>query len=210
MKTKYYVLGAVLACGAIKAAAEETDVLRTVYRTAMNRLRDPIASLKLTGQAMVESGGRGGAVSRAGAKGPFQFMPATAKELGLHNPHDPVGATAAAIKYMGSLTNQFKNPWLALAAYNGGTGHVSRALETGGNWVQQLPRETREYPAKVHAAYQGLLSGGFLDKELPLYGKDTTGWWRYRKAFPSGPIFDKLEQSRKAYFDSARAQLGLK
>jgi hypothetical protein len=65
------------------------------------------------------------AVSPAGAQGLMQFMPATAKGLGV-NPLDPTSAINGAAKYLSSLTEQFGSTELALAAYNAGPGTVSR------------------------------------------------------------------------------------
>jgi soluble lytic murein transglycosylase-like protein len=65
------------------------------------------------------------AVSPAGAQGLMQFMPATAKGLGV-NPLDPTSAINGAAKYLSSLTKQFGSTELALAAYNAGPGTVSR------------------------------------------------------------------------------------
>jgi hypothetical protein len=65
------------------------------------------------------------AVSPAGAQGLMQFMPATAKGLGV-NPLDPASAINGAAKYLSQLTDQFGSTPLALAAYNAGPGTVSR------------------------------------------------------------------------------------
>jgi hypothetical protein len=65
------------------------------------------------------------AVSPAGAQGLMQFMPATAKGLGV-NPLDPASAINGAAKYLSQLTDQFGSTQLALAAYNAGPGTVSR------------------------------------------------------------------------------------
>ncbi|NEK85541.1 transglycosylase SLT domain-containing protein [Blastococcus saxobsidens] len=65
------------------------------------------------------------AVSPAGAQGLMQFMPATAKGLGV-NPMDPGSAIDGAAKYLSSLTKQFGSTDLALAAYNAGPGTVAR------------------------------------------------------------------------------------
>jgi peptidoglycan DL-endopeptidase CwlO len=65
------------------------------------------------------------AVSPAGAQGLMQFMPATARGLGV-NPLDPTSAIDGAARYLSSLTRQFGSTELALAAYNAGPGTVSR------------------------------------------------------------------------------------
>jgi hypothetical protein len=65
------------------------------------------------------------AVSSAGAQGLMQFMPATAKGLGV-NALDPTSAIDGAARYLSQLTRQFGSSELALAAYNAGPGTVSR------------------------------------------------------------------------------------
>jgi peptidoglycan DL-endopeptidase CwlO len=78
----------------------------------------------LAAMANQESGFDSQAVSPAGAQGLMQFMPATAKDLGV-NPLDPNSAIDGAARYLSSLTRQFGSTDLALAAYNAGPGTVS-------------------------------------------------------------------------------------
>ena len=75
-----------------------------------------------------------GAISRAGAIGLMQLMPATAESLGFANPHDPESGIHAGIKYLAHLRSRFdkripmdQRTWLALAAYNIGFDRVRRA-----------------------------------------------------------------------------------
>jgi peptidoglycan DL-endopeptidase CwlO len=79
----------------------------------------------LAAVAQQESSFNASAVSPAGAQGLMQFMPATAKGLGV-NALDPASAIDGAAKYLSSLTKQFGSTDLALAAYNAGPGTVSR------------------------------------------------------------------------------------
>jgi cell wall-associated NlpC family hydrolase len=79
----------------------------------------------LAAVASQESGFDSGAVSSAGAQGLMQFMPATARGLGV-NPLDPASAVNGAAKYLSDLTQQFGSTSLALAAYNAGPGTVRR------------------------------------------------------------------------------------
>jgi hypothetical protein len=79
----------------------------------------------LAAMASQESGFNSQAVSPAGAQGLMQFMPATAKGLGV-NALDPNSAIDGAARYLSSLTKQFGSTDLALAAYNAGPGTVSR------------------------------------------------------------------------------------
>jgi soluble lytic murein transglycosylase-like protein len=64
------------------------------------------------------------AVSRAGAQGVAQFMPATANWRGLSNPFDPLEAIAQSAKLLRDLRREFGNLGLAAAAYNVGSGRV--------------------------------------------------------------------------------------
>jgi soluble lytic murein transglycosylase-like protein len=79
----------------------------------------------LAAVASQESSFDSSAVSPAGAQGLMQFMPATAKGLGV-NPLDPASAINGAAKYLSQLTEQFGSTQLAVAAYNAGPGTVSR------------------------------------------------------------------------------------
>jgi peptidoglycan DL-endopeptidase CwlO len=79
----------------------------------------------LAAVAQQESGFDSRAVSPAGAQGLMQFMPATARDLGV-NPLDPASAVDGAARYLSDLTDRFGSTTLALAAYNAGPGTVSR------------------------------------------------------------------------------------
>jgi hypothetical protein len=79
----------------------------------------------LAAVASQESSFNASAVSPAGAQGLMQFMPATAKGLGV-NALDPTSAIDGAARYLSSLTKQFGSTELALAAYNAGPGTVTR------------------------------------------------------------------------------------
>jgi peptidoglycan DL-endopeptidase CwlO len=79
----------------------------------------------LAAVASRESGFNASAVSSAGAQGLMQFMPATAKGLGV-DAFDPTSAIDGAARYLSSLTKQFRSTELALAAYNAGPGTVTR------------------------------------------------------------------------------------
>jgi cell wall-associated NlpC family hydrolase len=79
----------------------------------------------LAAVAQQESGFDASAVSPAGAQGLMQFMPATAKGLGV-SPFDPASAVDGAARYLAELTERFGSTELGLAAYNAGPGTVSR------------------------------------------------------------------------------------
>jgi hypothetical protein len=67
------------------------------------------------------------AVSRVGAVGLGQLMPATARELGITNRFDPVANIDGAARYLRQMLDRFGMVHLALAAYNAGPGAVSKA-----------------------------------------------------------------------------------
>src|SRR5437763_12711348 len=87
---------------------------------------------------LVESAFKPNALSRAKAKGVWQFMRGTGLENGLRQDwyiderSDPEKATIAAARYLNTLAKLFNGDWhLALASYNGGPGRVQRALKIG-------------------------------------------------------------------------------
>ncbi|MFN7977942.1 MAG: LysM peptidoglycan-binding domain-containing protein [Vicinamibacterales bacterium] len=115
---------------------------------------------------LVESAFKVSALSRASARGVWQFMRGTGKENGLSHDWyideraDPEKATRAAAKYLKTLYTMFGDWHLALASYNGGPGRVQRAVKRAGItdfWdlsasSKHLPRETRDYVPMILAA----------------------------------------------------------
>jgi membrane-bound lytic murein transglycosylase D len=116
---------------------------------------------------IIESSFKTNALSKANAKGPWQFMKGTAQEHDLKidwfvdERSDPEKATVAAARYLKTLSTMFDGDWnMVLAAYNGGPGRVSRAMKRSGAddfWKlsatsKWLPKETREYVPLILAA----------------------------------------------------------
>ena len=108
--------------------------------------------------AQAESGFHPLAVSRAGARGIWQFMGSRARGYGLsHNMwvddrQDPEKSTRAAARHLKDLYNQFGDWYLAMAAYNSGPGTVQAAVRRTGYadfWElynrNVLPKETKNY-----------------------------------------------------------------
>ena len=122
--------------------------------------------LELAYLPIVESAFKSNALSRASARGMWQFMLGTAREHGLTQTWflderaDPEKATRAAAQYLRTLNDLFGDWNLALASYNAGPGRMQRAMTRAKNtdfWAlatstQYLPRETREYVPMVLAA----------------------------------------------------------
>ncbi|HEX9784214.1 MAG TPA: lytic transglycosylase domain-containing protein [Opitutaceae bacterium] len=111
--------------------------------------------------AEVESSMNPQARSPAGARGLFQFMPATAERFGLRTSWpderlDPEKSARAAAQYLRFLHGKFQSWPLAVAAYNSGEGRVGRLLKSTGKDSfeaihRSLPAETQLYVPKVIA-----------------------------------------------------------
>lgn len=116
---------------------------------------------------VIESAINPNAVSRAGAAGLWQFMPATAKGLGMEvnslidERRDARLSSRNAARYLKQLYEIYNDWSLAIAAYNCGPGNVNKALRRAGGenkdfWsiYYLLPAETRGYvPAFIAANY---------------------------------------------------------
>ncbi|AOS45942.1 Membrane-bound lytic murein transglycosylase D precursor [Lacunisphaera limnophila] len=143
----------------------------------MTQLQPVFAAGGVPGQlvwlAEVESTFNPRARSPAGARGLFQLMPATARELGLSTTlpderTDPQKSAQAAAKMLRGLHARFGDWPLALAAYNAGPGRVQRTLtqhraKSFAEIAHVLPLETRLYVPKVLAVLRvrsGLVLAG--------------------------------------------------
>jgi membrane-bound lytic murein transglycosylase D len=136
--------------------------------------------------ALVESGFDPNAYSRAAAVGMWQFMTSTARDMGMRvdwwvdERRDPVRSTAAAVRFIRGLRDQFGSLYLAAAAYNGGPGRVSRGLARYADDLENtvgddaffvlaekdyLRNETREYVPQLIAA-------ALIAKEPTRYGME--------------------------------------
>ena len=109
--------------------------------------------------AVIESKLKTSAVSWAGAVGPWQFMPGTARGYGLKvtrtrdDRRDYFKSTHAAAKYLKVLFSEFGDWLLVIAAYNGGPGNVYSAIKKSKSrnfWDLQyfLPAESRNHVKK--------------------------------------------------------------
>ncbi len=103
--------------------------------------------------AITESGGNQFAVSGAGAQGMFQFMPGTARDMGLrgNDVFDPIKSAEAAARYLSMLLQKNGGDLgKALASYNWGIGNVQKY------GMELMPQETRQYIPKVLSNMPGV------------------------------------------------------
>jgi soluble lytic murein transglycosylase-like protein len=101
---------------------------------------------------VVESGFNSRAVSKRGAVGLMQLMPATATRFGVSNPYDPRENVHAGARYLKFLINRFgQDVRLALAAYNAGED----AVERNGGRIPPFT-ETMAYVPRVLKIYRML------------------------------------------------------
>jgi len=155
---------------------------------------------------LIESGFSNTAVSRAKAVGMWQFMAGTARRYGLvvdqwvDERRDPFKATDAAARLLSDLNGEFGSWYLAAAAYNGGSGRVSRGLRrlqaadtaSDGTFFRlsdkfYLKRETRDYVPKLIAA-------ALIAKEPSRYG--------FKNVTDLGPLqFDEITVSEQTGMD---------
>jgi membrane-bound lytic murein transglycosylase D len=163
-----------------KWVARLTTTLKQDFATSMTRMNkySGMITAKLDARqmpreliylAMIESNFNPTARSKVGAVGLWQFMSATARQLGLtvkggtDERKNPADATDAALTYLSDLHNRFGSWYLAAAAYNSGAGTVSKALRkvTGKSQgtdedffriLSSLPRETQDYVPKLIAS----------------------------------------------------------
>lgn len=129
------------------ARAAQYDAI--IERAALSAAVEPNL---LRAVIVVESGFNSRAVSKRGAVGLMQLMPATASRFGVSNPYDPRENVHAGAHYLKFLMNRFgQNVRLALAAYNAG----EEAVERNG---RQIPpyTETMAYVPKVLKIYRML------------------------------------------------------
>ncbi|EFI7928564.1 MULTISPECIES: transglycosylase SLT domain-containing protein [Enterobacteriaceae] len=127
-----------------KAGSELLGWMQPMFTNLEQLYRLPEGLLRSV--AITESGGNQFAVSGAGAKGLFQFMDGTARDMGLrgNDVFDPEKAAQAAAKYLSHLLQANGGDLSkALASYNWGIGNVKRY------GMGLMPQETRNYIPKV-------------------------------------------------------------
>jgi soluble lytic murein transglycosylase-like protein len=154
--TRYQVLFAVgpegerrsLPVGSILRKSEQySQVIETAARA--NRLEPALVRAVI----VAESGCDPNALSKRGARGLMQLMPATARQYGVRNLFDPEQNVRAGSQYLRDLTDRYQDDLeLVLAAYNAGPA----AVDLHGGRVPPL-KETLEYVPRVLKIYHYLL-----------------------------------------------------
>ena len=128
--------------------------------------------------AQAESGFLPRAVSRAAAKGMWQFVQFRGNQYGLmqtpysDDRYDPEKATRAAAHHLHDLYNEFHDWYLAIAAYNCGPGAVERAVERTGYADYWELRARHALPLETSNYVPIILAMTIMAKNAPEYGLD--------------------------------------
>src|SRR4029077_14915961 len=147
---------------------EDLEDIKSRSKPYFNLIEGIFAQYGLPGElkylAVIESQLKSKAVSWVGAVGPWQLMPATARILGLKVNHkiderkNYTKSTRAAAIYLRDLYAELGDWLLVIAAYNGGTGNVYKAIKRSHShdfWTLQynLPTESRNHVKKFIATH---------------------------------------------------------
>lgn len=127
--------------------ASQEDIDASIVMAAARHNVDPNL---VRAVVKVESNFNSNAVSRKGAMGLMQLMPATARQLNLKNPFDPDQNVDAGVRHLKKLLENYGGDVnLTLAAYNAGSGAVARSAG--------IPRfaETQNYVRRITNLYYG-------------------------------------------------------
>ena len=151
------------------------------YRPLIEQIfREEELPLDLINLALVESAFKPQALSRARARGIWQFVQGTAIRYGLKitsdidERSDPEKSTRAAARYLKELYAMFNDWNLALAAYNWGEGNVRRLVEkTGTADFWQLANMQKKIPAETRKHVPLILAGAILSRNPEKYGFPT-------------------------------------
>jgi len=165
--------------------------------------------LELALLPVVESAFNPVAYSRSHAAGLWQFIPSTGKHYGLtqnwwiDERRDVLRATDAALNYLQYLHRYFNGDWyLAIAAYNGGEGTVSRAVKRNADagratdfFSLDLKAETRDYVPKLLA--------------ISRIVADPTAYGLSFAAIPNQPYFDVVDPGKQIHLGEASELAGI-
>lgn len=119
------------------------DDLQKEVDAASRRHRLP--SGLLAAVVAVESGGIAHRISPAGAMGPGQLMPDTARLMKVDDPYEPREALDGSARYLAKQLHRYGDVRLALAAYNAGPGNVHRRVPRNGETEFYVDRVMAEY-----------------------------------------------------------------
>jgi hypothetical protein len=163
----------------------ETKSLDSIFEQAAQKYDVPVNLLKAIGKA--ESNFNSNAVSRCGAQGIMQLMPATAAELGVTDSFNAEQNIMGGAKYISQLLKKYDgNTSLALAAYNAGSGNVAKY---GG-----IPpfEETQNYVKKVTAFMnQDMIAGNITTTSGTNTSVTVNSTAAIRSTLPSYRIINK-------------------
>lgn len=153
-----------------QVSTSRIEVRDLVHRVSVENGLDPKLMDALV---RVESGYDPRAVSRKGAMGLMQLMPATASRLGVADPFDPEQNVRGGVREFARLIDRYRgNLQLALAAYNAGEGAVAR--------YRGIPpyNETRNYVSRILTIYTGRpyrLAGSYRAAPVRMLTDPTNG-----------------------------------
>jgi membrane-bound lytic murein transglycosylase D len=174
----------------------------SIIDSVFNRYNLPV---ELKYLAVIESELKPAALSRVGARGPWQLMPGTAQDLGLKITRqcdervNYYKSTGAAAKYLRDLYAQFGDWLLVLAAYNAGPKPVYAAIRESGSknfWILQnyLPAESRDHVKKFIATHYYFEGRG---SETTLTRSENREYKKTKDAFTFSRAASEYAQSKK-------------
>ncbi len=194
----------------------QPDLLDRTFRRGARYLHYIVGEIEKRGMPMelallpvVESAFNPVAYSRSRASGLWQFMPRTGRHYGLDQNwwlderRDVIESTQAALSYLEYLHRYFDGDWfLAIAAYNGGEGTVSRAMSASarsghgtGFFDLKLRTETRQYVPKLLAIRRIVA--------------DPQAFGLQFAPIPNRPYFDVVDPGRQVHIANAAELAGV-
>jgi len=200
----------------VESYRSQPEYLDRVFQRGARYLYYIVGEIEKRGMPMelallpvVESAFNPVAYSRSRASGLWQFIPSTGRHYGLQQNwwlderRDVIRSTDAALTYLQYLGEYFNGDWfLAIAAYNGGEGNVSRAVERNAAagrptdfFSLNLRAETREYVPKLLAICR-------LVRDPAAYGLEFA-------PIPNEPFFEIVDAGQQINLGQAAEAAGL-
>lgn len=188
----------------LKEVITLSEVYFPIYEEILDREQVPMEIKYLS---VIESALNPVAISRAGAVGPWQFMPATGRlyKLDINSQVDERShiehSTVAASKYLSAMYRTYGDWLVALASYNCGPGNINKAIRRSGGkktfWeiYPYLPQQTRNYiPKYIAMAY---LMNYYREHDI-------------KPSYPTHPLeFSRVKITNAHNFQAIRDVLGL-